>query len=235
MLVDAPADCANQLMASLPTSEAKALLSQCETVEVDFGETLAERDKAFVYAYFPSTCFISLITVLNGHPPLGMGLIGNEGMLGGTLALGVDKAPTKALVQGAGTALRISASKLKSVLAKCPVLQNTLQRYVYATITQTSQAVACNHFHEIEPRLARWLLMTQDRAHTNHFHLTHEFLADMLGVRRSGITVAAGMLKQKKLIRYVRGEISVLDRRGLEAVSCECYSAVNKGRAQRFA
>jgi len=163
-----------------------------------------------------------------------MGLIGNEGMLGASLMLGVNFAPLRALVQGNGSALRISTAEFQRDLAECPSLHRVLNRYLYVTMAQLSQTAACNHFHEIEPRLARWLLMTHDRAHSNHFHLTHEFLADMLGVRRSGITVAAGALQGKNLIGYTRGEISILDRSGLEAAACECYQAVNDDYRQQF-
>ena len=234
MLLETSTETVNRLIDSLPRKESKRILAHCEVVSLEFGTVLCERDEPFVYAYFPITGFISLLTTLSGHPPLEMGLIGSEGMLGGTLALGVNAAPLRAMVQGPGSALRINAAVFKRLLPESPVLQRTLHRYVYVMMAQLSQTAACNHFHEIEPRLARWLLMTHDRAHANHFYLTHEFLADMLGVRRSGITVAAGALQAKKLIGYTRGEISILDRHGLEAASCECYDAVNEEYAQQF-
>jgi CRP-like cAMP-binding protein len=163
-----------------------------------------------------------------------MGLIGNEGMLGATVILGVNVAPLRAVVQGAGTALRINTVDFRLILGEGKALPRTINRYLYVMLAQLSQTAACNHFHEIEPRLARWLLMTHDRAHADHFHLTHEFLADMLGVRRSGITVAAGALQAKNLIGYTRGEISILDRTGLEAAACECYEVVNRDYQQLF-
>ncbi len=234
MLLETSTDAVNRLIDGLPRKESKRILSLCHTVDLDFGAILSEQDKPLTHAYFPVTCFISLVTVLTGHPALEMGLIGSEGMLGGTIALGVTATPLRAVVQGPGQALQIGATALKRILPECPALQRTLSRYVYVMIAQLSQTAACNHFHEIEPRLARWLLMTHDRAHADHFHLTHEFLADMLGVRRSGITVAAGSLQNRKLIGYTRGEISILDRSGLEAASCECYEAVNKDYTQQF-
>lgn len=234
MLLETSTETVNRLIDGLPRKESKRILALCEIVSLEFGTVLCERDEPYAHAYFPITCFISLLTTLSGHPPLEMGLIGSEGMLGGTLSLGVNAAPLRAVVQGPGSALRINAALLKRLLPESPVLQRTLHRYVYVMMAQLSQTAACNHFHEIEPRLARWLLMTQDRAHANHFHLTHEFLADMLGVRRSGITVAAGALQARHLIGYTRGEISILDRRGLEAASCECYAAVNLDYAQQF-
>jgi len=235
MLLETSTEAVNLLIDGLPRKESKRILEQCETVALEFGMVLSERDQPFTHAYFPVSSFISLLTTLNHHPPLEMGLIGSEGMLGGTLVLGVNTAPLRAVVQGAGDSLRLSAPALKRLLPLCPVLQRVLNRYVYVMMAQLSQTAACNHFHEIEPRLARWLLMTHDRAHADHFHLTHEFLADMLGVRRSGITVAAGALQGKKLIGYTRGEISILDRVGLEAAACECYQAVNEDYLQQFA
>jgi CRP-like cAMP-binding protein len=216
----------NRLIESLPRKDRTRIEQLCEPVDLIFGAALCEPDQHFRYVYFPLTGFISLVATLDGHRPLEMGLIGNEGMLGVTLVLGVDTAPMAAVVQGAGTALRMTATQLQHELCDNQLLQRTLNRYLYVLMAQLSQSAACTHFHEIEPRLARWLLMTHDRAHADHFHLTHEFLADMLGVRRSGITVAAGALQLKKLISYSRGEISILDRGGLEAASCECYNAV---------
>lgn len=234
MLLETSAEIVNRLLAYLPSKERKRMLSECELVDLEFGDILCERDEVFHYAYFPINSFISVVTTLDGHPPLEMGIIGNEGMLGASLALGVIEAPMRAVVQGQGSALRIGAKDLQRILRDCPSLLRTLHRYVYVTIEQLSQTAACNHFHEIEPRLARWLLLTHDRAHADHFHLTHEFLADMLGVRRSGITVAAGSLHNKNLIDYSRGDISILDRAGLEAVSCECYQVVNADYLQQF-
>ena len=234
MLLETSIEVVNRLIAGFPRKERKRMLDDCEVVNLVFGEILSERDKPLTHVYFPINSFISLVTTLTDHPPLEMGLIGNEGMLGATLTLGVNTSPMRAVVQGAGTALRINASDFRLALSESPVLHRIINRYLYVMITQLSQTSACNHFHEIEPRLARWLLMTHDRAHANHFHLTHEFLADMLGVRRSGITVAAGALQNKNLIGYTRGEISILNRPGLEAASCECYEAVNNDYKQLF-
>ena len=234
MLLETSAEAVNRLLAHLPDKERKRLLLDCELVDLAFGDILCERDVAYRYAYFPLTSFVSAVTTLSGHPPLETGIIGNEGMLGASLVLGMIEAPMRAVVQGKGSAWRISASNLQRALRDCPILLRTLHRYVYVTIAQLSQTAACNYFHEIEPRLARLLLLTHDRAHSDHFHLTHEFLADMLGVRRSGVTVAAGSLHNKNLIGYSRGDISILDRPGLEAASCECYQAVNANYLQQF-
>ncbi|MBA3581990.1 MAG: Crp/Fnr family transcriptional regulator [Gammaproteobacteria bacterium] len=213
----------NRLIEALPHKERNKLLQECEPVELEFGMVLCEEDRLIQYVYFPTTSIISLVTTLSDHPPLQMGMIGNEGMLGGTLALGINVASMRALVQGNGTALRMNAEQLRHELRENAALLQILNRYIYVLMAQLSKTVACTHFHEIEPRLAHLLLMTHDRAPADHFHLTHEFLANMLGVRRSGITVAAGILQKHKLINYKRGEIRILNRKGLEAVACECY------------
>jgi CRP-like cAMP-binding protein len=216
---------ANRLIDRLTRKDRDALVSRCETVELSFGEVLCEPRKPLGFAYFPLTGFISLVTSIGDHMPMEMGLIGNEGVLGATLMLGVDDAPLRAVVQGKGTALKIGASQLRRQLLESPSLRNTLHRYLYVQMEQLSTSAACNHFHRLEPRLARWLLMTHDRAHSDHFHLTQAYLADMLGVRRSGVTVAAGALQRSLIIKYTRGEISIIDREGLEAACCECYEA----------
>jgi CRP-like cAMP-binding protein len=221
-----PVRVVNRLIEGLPRKERDRLLQRCEPVDLVFGAILCEPGQPFRHVYFPLSGFISLVATLGGHQPLELALIGNEGMLGVTLALGVNAAPMRAVVQGAGTALRMSAAQLRRELRGSPALRRMLNHYLYAMLAQLAQSAACTHFHEIEPRLARCLLMSHDRAHADHFHLTHKFLADMLGVRRSGVTIAAGALQQRKLIRYTRGEISILDRKGLEAASCECYEAV---------
>jgi CRP-like cAMP-binding protein len=210
----------------LPPAERNRILEQSIQVNLAFGDVLCESDQSIGYVYFPLTGFISLVAPMTGHQPLEMGLIGNEGMLGATLVLGIRSAPLRAVVQGSGTALRLTAAHFNHALGSCPRLLRRLNRYLYVLMTQLAQTAACTCFHTVESRLARWLLMTHDRAHADHFHLTHKFLADMLGVRRSGVTIAAGDLQRRDLISYVRGEINVLDRAGLEAASCACYGAV---------
>jgi CRP-like cAMP-binding protein len=225
----------NRLIEGLPRKERGRILKRCEPVDLVFGDILCEPDKSFRHVYFPLGGFVSLVAPMDGHQPLEMGLIGNEGMLGATLVLGVSTVPLRAVVQGSGTALRMAASQLRRELRDSPALLRTLNRYLYVLMAQLSQTAGCTRFHEIEPRLARWLLMTHDRAHADHFHLTHEFLADMLGVQRSAVTIAAGGLQRRKLIHYTRGQISILDRKGLEAASCECYDAVIRDYRQLFA
>ncbi|MDR7092194.1 Crp/Fnr family transcriptional regulator [Cellvibrio fibrivorans] len=214
----------NRLLQGLPPKLRDHLLNSCELVNLQFGTILCEAERPFKYVYFPLTAFISLVTLIDGHQPLEVGLIGNEGMLGSTLSLGIPTAPLRALVQGSGKSLRLSAAQLRRELHAAPALVNQLNSYVYVQHEQLAKTTACIHFHETEPRLARWLLMTHDRTHADQLHLTQEFLADMLGVRRSSVTVAAGALQTKKIIHYSRGEIIILDRKGLESAACECYN-----------
>ncbi|PTS86717.1 Crp/Fnr family transcriptional regulator [Pseudomonas sp. HMWF032] len=234
MSVKAPLHILSQLIESLPSKSRKHLLDGCEQVDLVFGSVLHEAHQPIHHVYFPLSGFVSLVTTLEGHQPLEMGLIGNEGMLGATLALGVAQAPMRAVVQGAGSALCLSSTLFKQELLNSPALQRMLKRYLYVVMAQLSQSAACMHFHEIEPRLARWLLMTHDRAHADHFHLTHEFLADMLGVRRSGVSIAAAAMQGRGLISYSRGEINILNRHGLEQVACECYAVLRADYRAQF-
>ncbi|HSC84617.1 MAG TPA: Crp/Fnr family transcriptional regulator [Pseudomonas sp.] len=218
----------NHLLDGLSHQERSRVLLHCEPVELRFGTVLSEPGQSFRYLYFPLTSFISIGATQGRRRPIELGMIGSEGMLGATLALGINSAPSRAVVQGSGSALRIGVAQLHQLLGKCPQLLHTLQRYLYVMLMQLAQNVVCGHFHEVEPRLAHWLLMIHDRARGNRFHLTHECLSDMLGVRRSSITVAAGALQQRQLIHYSRGHITILDRSGLEAAACECYASLTE-------
>lgn len=215
----------NRLLASLPEADLQPLLAECETVELAFAEVLYNPHDPLRHAYFPTESFISLIMPVDGSTSLEVGLVGNEGMFGIPLILGVDISSVRAVVQGAGKALRMDEAKFSSALARSHALRRALARYVCVHLSQLAQTAACTRFHVVEARLARWLLMTQDRAHASSFHVTQEFLALMLGVRRVGVTKAAGSLQRQSLIRYRRGDITVLDRRGLRAASCGCYKA----------
>ena len=230
-----PAQVVNHLIEILSPAAKARMMARLEPVDLVFGDTLCEAEQPFRHVYFPLSGFVSLVATVGVHPPLEMGLIGNEGMLGATLILGVPVAPLRGVVQGPGTALRMSAADLRVELKASPSLVRTLQRYLYVLSAQLAQTASCTRFHEIEARLARWLLMTHDRAHGDHFHLTHQFLANMLGVQRSAVTIAAGGLQAQGLIRYTRGEIRILDRAGLEGRACECYAAVVRDYKQIFA
>lgn len=216
----------NLLIDGLPSHERSRVLRHCKRVELVFGSILCEPDQPFSQLYFPLTGSISVVSTRGGCHPFELGLIGNEGMLGATLTLDVRTAPCRAVVQGAGTALQIGVAQLSQGLRDNPRLRHAIQRYLYVLTVQSSQNAACGHFHEVEPRLARRLLMAHDRSQGDSFHLTHEFIADMLGVRRSGVTIAAGALQRRKLIHYRRGDITILDRQGLEDAACECYAAL---------
>ncbi|PSJ16483.1 Crp/Fnr family transcriptional regulator [Nitrosomonas supralitoralis] len=213
----------NRLLAALPRKDYVRFLADCEEVELALKEVLYHPGEHISYVYFPINSFISLATPLEDITGLEVGLVGNEGMFGVTLLLGVNVAPLRALVQGPGLALRITTPLFLRMLEQSSALERELKRYLYVLISQIAQTAACNRFHMTEARLARWLLMTQDKSHSNTFHFTHLFLAYMLGVRRVSITQAASSLQYRNIINYQRGNITILDRGGLEALSCSCY------------
>jgi len=216
-------DCSNRLLDGLPRRVRERLILASDSVELHSAQVLCEQGDRVEKVYFPIDCFISLLTPGEGHASLEVGLVGNEGMLGVSLVLGVDATTMRGLVQGPGRALCLDAARFKRELECCEALRWQMNRYVYVLMNQFAQSTACTRFHVLSARLARWLLMTHDRAGGATFHVTHEFLSFMLGVRRVGITNAAGALQRQSLISYRRGDITVLDRAGLEAVACHCY------------
>ncbi len=222
----------NLLLAALPAADRRRLLTNHDPVDLVEANTLAEVGDAVRHAFFPINGFISLISPVDGGAQLEVGLVGNEGMVGTSLILGVRVVPLRALVQGAGLAWKVEAATLSRELARSSALRRVLQRYLYVSLSQIAQTAACTRYHFVEPRLARWLLMTRDRAHSNKFHITHEFLAYMLGVRRVGVTRAASALQRRDLIHYTRGRLEILDVPGLEGAACGCYAAAKATYAE---
>jgi len=213
----------NRLLKRLPRVERQRIIAQCETLELFMSDVLCEQGDRVRHVYFPIDCFLSLITPVDDRVGFEVGMVGSEGMQGISLTLGVAIAPQRVLVQGTGSTLRMTAAAFRRELARSVPLQRVLARYLHVLMMQLAQTVACTRFHHIEERLARWLLMTYDRAPGHQLRMTHVFLACMLGMRREGITAAAGSLQKRKFIRYARGIVTITNRTGLEGASCECY------------
>jgi CRP-like cAMP-binding protein len=215
----------NRLLDSLSSSDRKRLRGHCQRVELVLADVLCEAGERIRYVYFPVRSFISLISPIDARASLEVGLVGDEGMFGSSLLLGVKAAPQRALVQGAGSAWRIKQASFCRELEHSKRMRDGLNRYLYVTLRQIAQTAVCTHFHVVEARLARWLLMTGDRAHSDHFLITHQFMSYMLGVRRERITQVAHALQRRKLISYRRGRVTILNRRALESAACVCYAA----------
>lgn len=221
-----PQPASNHLLASLPAEELQHLESLCETVEVEVGDLLFEPGETIRFVYFPVDALISLLAVAEGRMTLEVGSVGREGMIGASVALGHGQAQVRAVVQRAGRMLRMGTGDFCAEFSRNDALQHLLHRYTDTLLAQAIQIAVCSRFHVLEARLARSLLITRDRLQSEKFHLTHEFLAHALGVRRVGVTKAASALQNQKLITYSRGNIEILDSAGLEAVSCRCYELV---------
>ena len=215
----------NQLIAALPAAERQAFLAGCTPVDLVMASVLYEPGDRIRHIYFPTESFISMLTTVDGDSTLEVGMVGSEGMCGYGLLLGSDTAPLRALTQGAGAAWCMKSETFRACLENMPALREIMDRYMYVILRQLAQTAACTRFHVVERRLARWLLMTQDRAHADSFDVTQEFLAFMLGVRRVGVTTAASALQARKLIRCRRGNISILNRKRLENFACTCYQS----------
>ena len=216
----------NRLLAALPPADLARLTPLLEQVQVDVGDVLSEPAAPIRHIYFPDDSLISLLGVAEGRMTLEVGLVGREGMLGATVALGHEMSQVRAIVQRAGSASRMDAGEFRTEFARNPSLQRVLYRYTDTLLAQAIQIAVCSRFHVLEARLARSLLITRDRVQSDKFHLTHEFLAHALGVRRVGVTKAASALQQQGLIIYSRGNIKILDVQGLAAASCKCYEIV---------
>jgi CRP-like cAMP-binding protein len=213
----------NRLLALLSSRDNAALRPHLERLPLDYKQSLYRADKPVDFVYFIETGVGSLVNTMANGQAAEVGTIGNEGIVGLPIVLGDDQAPTAVYVQVPGSGLRMKASLFKRELARSPTMQVVMLRYVHALFNQVAQSAACNHFHSLEQRCCRWLLMTRDRMDSDKFLLTQEFLAMMLGVQRPGVSIAAGGLQRAGLITYRRGNVAILDGVGLKKRSCECY------------
>jgi CRP-like cAMP-binding protein len=218
----------NRLLAALPKDEYQRLLLKLEPFTLVFREVIYESGDLIRNVYFPTGGIISLLAAVEDRATLEVGIVGREGMVGLPVFMGVKTSANRAVVQGAGAAMRMKASAFRNECENGGSLSRLLRRYSHSRLTQIAQGAACNRFHPIDARLARWLLMTRDRMGTDEFRLTQEFLSNMLGVRREGVNKAAGALQKQHLIRYSRGTLTILNRPGLEAVACQCYGIIKK-------
>jgi CRP-like cAMP-binding protein len=217
---------ANRLLAAMPGKEYQRLRPHLEEGALSFGEVLYEAGEIIRRVYFPNHGVVSLLSMVEERSTLEVGVVGAEGMVGISVFLGAQASPNQALAPGAGAAMSMSADAMRKHVGHEGPLPDLLRRYANSLLAQVSQTAACNRFHAVEARLARWLLMTHDRIRSNEFRLTQEFLSHMLGVRRVGGANAARALQRRDLISYVRGRITILNRAGLEAGSCGCYEIV---------
>jgi CRP-like cAMP-binding protein len=216
----------NHLLAALPADELARLNPDLEPVSLALGEVIYESGEQLAYIYFPTTAIISLLYIMENGSTAEIGMAGNDGLVGIALYMGGATTPSRAVVQSAGNAFRLRSKALQSAFGLGGVFQNILLRYTQSLMTQISQTAVCNRLHSVEQQLCRWLLINHDLLQTNKLIMTHDLIANMLGVRREGVSIAAGNLQKKGLIKYVRGTITMLDRKGLETAACECYKVV---------
>ncbi|MEO6660287.1 MAG: Crp/Fnr family transcriptional regulator [Burkholderiaceae bacterium] len=221
----APDPLKNHLLAALPATEWARWRRQLEAVDMPLGHVLYESGNTLSHVYFPTTAIVSLLYVMEDGASAEIAVVGNEGLVGISLFMGGESTPSRAIVQSAGQGFRLASHTIKEEFNRAPVL-HLLLRYTQALITQMSQTAVCNRHHTLDQQLCRWLLLSLDRLQGDELQMTHELIANMLGVRRAGVTEAAGKLQQAGLIRYAHGRISVLDRTGLEHRACECYAVV---------
>lgn len=217
----------NFLLATLPQVEFDRVQSHLKPIYLKLGQVLYESGDKLDYVYFPTTAIISLLYVMENGATAEIGVVGNDGILGIALFMGGDTTPNRAIIQSAGEAFKVKAKDLKDEFTLGGVFHNMLLRYTQALITQISQTAVCNRLHSVEQQLGRWLLLSHDRLNSDKLVMTHDLISNMLGVRREGVTMAARKLAAQKLIKNVRGSITILDRQGLEKAVCECYSVVN--------
>lgn len=218
----------NHLLASLPATDWERWQSQLQLIDLELGQVLYESGGKMQYVYFPVDAIVSLLFVLENGSSAEIAVVGNEGIVGVSLFMGGETTPSRAVVQSAGKCIRLNADTLKHEFKNSMPVMHLLLRYTQALITQMTQTAVCNRHHSLDQQLCRWLLLSMDRLTGNHMVMTQELIANMLGVRREGVTAAAGSLQKAGLIRYTRGKIEVLNRAGLEARTCECYGVVKK-------
>ena len=216
----------NRILASLPAAEYERISSHLVEVSLPLGEIIQRPEQKIEFVYFPENSLVSLLAVLEDGETVEAGVIGYEGFVGVPVVLGVQSGTTQALIQGAGSAQRIKSQALRALINEGGQLQSLLLRFTHTLFTQIAQTAACNRAHDLNQRLARWLLLSHDRLRKEEFILTHEFLSRMLGTRRAGVSVAANGLRQGGIIDYSRGRVRIKNRKGLEQAACECYGVV---------
>jgi CRP-like cAMP-binding protein len=217
---------ANRLLTALPAEDYQRLLPNLKPVTFSLGDVIYESQGQMDYVYFPTSSHVSLLYIMIDGSTAEVGLVGNEGLVGIALFMGGDTTPNRAIVQGAGDALRMSAAAMQDEFKRGGAFQLALLRYTQSLITQISQTAVCNRLHTTEQRLCRWMLMTHDRTHRDELQMTHEFISNMLGLQREAVSITSQRLKDKGAISYKRGHIKILDRGILEECACECYQVV---------